>query len=91
MVLGKLPVPGRPTNLDYSTARAYCACSRCGWGLVWTFFSPLSFLSSFSSLWETARYRLKYCLKRDVKPKTNNQPTNYLALIQFNSDFAVMV
>ena len=32
-VLGKLPVPGRPTNLDYSRARAYCACSRCGWGL----------------------------------------------------------
>ena len=30
-VLGKLPVPGRPTNLDYSRARAYCACSRCGW------------------------------------------------------------
>ena len=22
MVLGKLPVPGRPTNLDYSRARA---------------------------------------------------------------------
>ena len=33
MVLGKLPVPGRPTNLDDSKARAYCACSRCGWGL----------------------------------------------------------
>ena len=32
-VLGKLPVPGRPTNLDYSRARAYCACSRSGWGL----------------------------------------------------------
>ena len=30
MVLGKLPVPGRPTNLDYSVARAYCACIRCG-------------------------------------------------------------
>ena len=29
MVLGKLPVPGRLTNLDYSRARAYCACSRC--------------------------------------------------------------
>ena len=27
MVLGKLPVQGRPTNLDY-----VCACSRCGWG-----------------------------------------------------------
>ena len=37
MVLGKLPVPGRPTNLDDSRARAYCACSRCGWGVVWTF------------------------------------------------------
>ena len=33
MVLGKLPVPGRPTNLDYSRARAYCTCRRCGWGL----------------------------------------------------------
>ena len=25
MVLGKLPVPGRPTNLDNSRTRAYCA------------------------------------------------------------------
>ena len=48
MVLGKLPVPGRPTNLDYSRARAYCACSRCRWGLLEPFFSHLSFLSSFS-------------------------------------------
>ena len=30
MVLGKLPVPGRPTNLDWGRARAYCACSKCG-------------------------------------------------------------
>ena len=42
-VLGKLPVPGRPTNLDLSRARAYCACSRCGWGLLGHFFSGLSF------------------------------------------------
>ena len=48
MVLGKLPVPGRPTNLDYSWARAYCASSRCGWGLFGHFFSHLSFLFSFS-------------------------------------------
>ena len=48
MVLVKLPVPGRPTNLDKSRARAYCACSRCGWGLFghfslvyhFTFLSP---------------------------------------------------
>ena len=30
MVLGKLPVPGRPTNLHLSRARAYCACNGCG-------------------------------------------------------------
>ena len=33
MVLGKLPVPAS-YNLDESRARAYCACSRCGWGLI---------------------------------------------------------
>ena len=50
MVLGKLPVPGRPTNLDYSRARAYCACSGCGWGVVWTIFllSIISFSFSLS-------------------------------------------
>ena len=48
MVLGKLPVPGRPTTLDNSRARAYCACSRCGWGLFGPFFSRLSFLFSYS-------------------------------------------
>ena len=48
MVLGKLPVPGRPTNFDYSRARTYCAYSRCGWGLFGHFYSHLSFLSSSS-------------------------------------------
>ena len=48
MVLCKLPVPGRPAYLDYSRARAYYACSRCGWGLFGHFFSRLSFLHSFS-------------------------------------------
>ena len=47
-MLGKLPVPGHPTNLDDSRARAYCACSRCGWGLFGHFFSHLSLLFSFS-------------------------------------------
>ena len=47
-VLGKLPVPGRPTSMDYSRARAYCACSRCGWGLFGHFSSHLSLLFSFS-------------------------------------------
>ena len=75
MVLGKLPVPGRPTNLDLSRARAICACSRCGWGLFGHFFSRLSFLFLSPSLWETARYRLKYCIKGPLSPK---QPTNQI-------------
>ena len=48
MVLGKHPVPGRPTNLDYSRARTFCAYRRCGWGLLGHFFSQLLFLSSLS-------------------------------------------
>ena len=72
-MLGKLSVPGRPTSLDDSWARAYCACSRCGWGFSDIF--SLIYLFSFLSpcLWETARYRLKYCLKGPLNPK---QPTN---------------
>ena len=123
-MLGKLPVLGRPTNLDYSRARAFCACSGCGWGLFGHFFlssitslfflpvsgrrvnfqcqgvlliwiivgqGPIvlavgagggcldifSLIYHFSfhspSLWETARYRLKYCLKG---PLSQKQPTN---------------
>ena len=71
-VLGKLPVPGRPTNLDYSRARAYCACNRCVWGCLDIFLSSITSLLS-PSLWETARYRLKYCLKGPLNPE---QPTN---------------
>ena len=41
-------VPGRPTNLDFSRARAICGCSRYVWGLFGHFFSRLSFLSFFS-------------------------------------------
>ena len=48
MVLGKIPVPGHPTNLDYSRARAYCAFSKCGWGLFGHFVSHLSLLFFFS-------------------------------------------
>ena len=47
MVLGKLPVPGRPTSLEKSRARAYCTCSRCGWGCL-DIFTLISPFSSFS-------------------------------------------
>ena len=45
MVLGKLPVPGRPTGLDNRGAGACCACSGCGCVLFGHFF-----LSSVISL-----------------------------------------
>ena len=48
MVLGKLPVPGRPTYLDYSRAKASCACSRCGGGCLDIFSLVYHFLFSFS-------------------------------------------
>ena len=48
MVLGLTSSAGASFNLDYSRARAYCACSRCGWGLFGYFYSQLSFLFSFS-------------------------------------------
>ena len=43
-----------------------------GVGCLDIFFSRLSFLFLSSSLWETARYRLKYCLKGHLSPKNNN-------------------
>ena len=48
MALGKLPVPGHPTNLDESRAMAYCSYNGCGLGLFGHFYSRLSFVFSFS-------------------------------------------
>ena len=74
MMLGKLPVPGRPTNLDLSRARAYCAFSRYGWGGVLDIFSLIyHFFFLSPSLWEAARYSLKFCPKG---PLSQRQPTN---------------
>ena len=72
-MLGKLPVPGRPTFWmtvgQGPTALAVGAGGGCLdiFTLIYPFF-PLS-----PSLRETARYRLKYCLKGPLNPK---QPTN---------------
>ena len=72
MVLGKLPVPVRSTNSDYSRARAYCACSMCGWGLFGHFFSRLSFLFSFSLFLGDGPIKTEILSQRTVKPKNNN-------------------
>ena len=74
MVLGKLPVPGRPTiGITVGQGPAALAVGAGGgcldiFTLIYPFF-PLS-----PSLWETARYRLKYCLKGPLNPKPTNQP-----------------
>ena len=75
MVLGKLPVLGRPTYLDSSRARAlYFTCSRCRWGLFGHFFSHLSFLFSFSLSLGDGPILTEILSQRAVKPKTTNQP-----------------
>ena len=75
MVLGKLPVPGRPTILITVGQGPTALAAGAGGGCldIFTLIYSISFLSP--SLWETARYRLKYCLKGLLNPK---QPTNQI-------------
>ena len=72
MVLGKLTVPGHSaiciTVGQGPTALAVGAGGGCL--DIFTLIYPISPLSP--SLWETVRYRLKYCLKGPFNPK---QPT----------------
>ena len=76
MVLGILKVPGRPTIWitvgQGSTALEVGAGGGCLDNFTLDYpFSP--------SLWETAPYKLKYCLKGPLDPKqpTNPQPLNF--------------
>ena len=72
MVLGKLPVPGRPTiRMIVGQVPTVLAVGAGGCLDIFTLiylYSPLS-----PSLWETTRYRLKYRLKGPLNPK---KPTN---------------
>ena len=72
MVLGKLPVPTMWITVGQGpTALAVGAGGGCL--DIFSLIFPISILSP--SLWETARYRLKYCLKGPLSPK---QPTNQI-------------
>ena len=77
-VLGKLPVPGRPTILNTVGQGPTALAVGAGGGCldIFTLIYPFSSLSP--SLWETARYRLKYCLKGSLNPKqpVSGCPTN---------------
>ena len=63
MVLGKLPVLGRPKILLIVGQGPIALAVGAGGDYldIFTLIYPFSTLSP--SLWETARYRLKYCLK----------------------------
>ena len=77
MVLGKLPVPGRPTLWMIVGQGPIALAVGAGGGCLDIFTLFYLFSSLSPSLWETARYRLKYCLKGPVNPKQpTNQPTN---------------
>ena len=77
MVLGELPVPGRPTIWMIVGQGPIVLAVGAGGGCL-DIFTLLYLFSSLSpSLWETARYRLKYCFKRPLNPK---QPTNQLRM-----------
>ena len=83
MVLGKLPVPGRPTILMKVGLGPTVLAVGAGVGCLDIFtliylYSPLS-----PSLSETARYRLKYCLKGPLNPK---QPTNQPNFMQLRAN-----
>ena len=70
MVLGKLPVPGHPADLDNSRAWAYCTCSCLD---IFSLIYHFSLLSP--SLSETTQFRLKFCLKWPLSPNPTSQPT----------------
>ena len=73
MVLGKLPVPGRPTIL-FTVGQGPTALVVGAGGVVWTFLLS----SVLSPLSPSARKRLKYCLKGPLSPK---QPTNQILVV----------
>ena len=73
MVLGKLPVPGRPTIWMIVGQGPIALAVGAGGGCLDIFTLIYPFSPPSPSLWETARYRLKYCLKGPLNP---NQPTN---------------
>ena len=73
MVLGKLQVPGR-TTIWITVGQGPTALAVDAGGGCLDIFTLICHFSPHSpSLWETARYRLKYCLKGSLNPK---QPTN---------------
>ena len=84
MVQGKLPVPGRPT-IWISVGQGPTALAvGAGGGRLDIFTLIYPFFSLSPSLWETARYRLKYCLKGPLNPKSTTNEHSWLVVLGLN-------
>ena len=81
MVLDKLPVPGGPAVWIIVGQGPAALAVGAGGGCLDIFSLVCHFSFRTPSLWETARYRLKYCLKGPLSP---NQPT---ILTTFHEDW----
>ena len=70
----QLPVPGRPTVKMIVGQGPTALSVGAEGGLILDIFTVIYISSPLSpSLWETARHRLKYCLKGLLNPKPTNQ------------------
>ena len=78
MVLGKLPVPGHPIVWMIVGQGPIALAVGAGGGCLDIFTLLFLFFSLSLSLCETARFKLKYCLKGPLSPK---QPTNHFGLL----------
>ena len=75
MVLGKLPVPGRPTIWMIVGQGPIALAVGAGGGLFGHFYSTLSFLSSFTFSLGDGPIWTEILSQRTAKPKTTNQPS----------------
>ena len=98
MVLGKLPVPGGGGGGGREVRRCWgvlliwiigpvALAVGAGGGCldIFSLICPFSTLSP--SLWETARYRLKYCLKGPLNPKQPTIQIQCRGVLQFGLQF----
>ena len=89
MGLGERPVQGRPT-IWITVGQGPTALAVSGAGGCLDIFTLLHLFSPLSpSLWETARYRLKYCLKGPFNPKQPTNPTIWITVGQGPTALAV--
>ena len=84
MVLGKLPEPGVLLIWIIVGQGLTVLAVDAGGGCLDIFSLAYHFSFQSPSLWETARYRLKYCLKGPLSPKQPiNQPNSEIRSANF--------